>query len=704
MLILIVVFCCANSTSLRALLEQNADEEVSDIAEWLDDEMGHKREPAINPDRIMIDDFEDGDLVNRLSGSCGAWNLDANEEHTSCYPEVVKMLAPEMSERVLKLTYDVDSPERAKNGYWMKLQNLDARGYTHLEFFVKGDPEMKFTSTFMVELKKFKDNDRIEKLVGAFTVKNVTPTWQRISIPLAKFSAIDAYQGELPGWSGADEFVIILDSQQVGVREGVLYFDNIQFVKREDKLPQAHDPRPSKIRKLYKEECTGAEWAQWIAHRLRGSPREVIVKKEFPQDDQEFLRTIAKDTWGFFDNIVDKQNHLPLDTIGFSKDGVFKKGSFFGDYTNVTNIGLYLACLVAAYDLGFINKGEALARIKNTLDTIERLETHNNFLFNYYDTTTMERTSHFISQIDSGWLTMGIDVVKNAFPDELERQCRRILKNFDFSFFYDEIAEQFYHGYYTNIEAYANYHYGSFYTEPRIVSYCAIARGDVPLQHWLRLDRTLPENYDWQNQTPVKRKLKSFRGIDYYGGYYQYKGTKYVPSWGGSAFEALMPPLFLKENELAPNSIGFNNKQHAIIQAAYPAEKWDYPVWGLSPCSVPAGGYSEYGVSVLGVKGYKKGVVTPHATFLTLEYIPELAIANLRTMLGLYDIYGEYGFYDAVDPETGDVAYKYLCLDQAMILIAIDNYLNNGRIRDYVHRDPDIKAGEYLYTEENLFD
>ncbi|MBN1492949.1 MAG: DUF3131 domain-containing protein, partial [Candidatus Omnitrophica bacterium] len=572
------------------------------------------------------------------------------------------------------------------------------------EFFVKGDPELKYTTTFKVELKKFKDNDRVEKLVGAYTVKNVNGTWQRVSIPLAHFSAIDAYNGELAGWTAVDEFVIILDSRLADVLEGVLYFDNIQFVKHENKLPQASDLRLSKIRKLYKEDCSTIEWAQWIAHRLRGFPQEVIVKKEFPQEDKDFLREIARDTWGFFDNIVDKHSALPLDTIAFTKEAVFAPESAFGDYTNVTNIGLYLACIVAAYDLAFITKEDALERIQQTLNTIERLETHQGFLFNYYDTTTMERTSNFISQIDSGWLTAGIDVVKNAFPDKLKRQCERILSNFDFSFFYDDVAQQFYHGYYTNTKAYANYHYGSFYTEPRIVSYCAIARGDVPMEHWLRLDRTLPESYEWQNQEPVNRTEKTFRGIKYFGGYYEYQDMRYVPSWGGSAFEALMPPLFLKENELAPKSMGLNNKRHAQIQASYPIEKWGYPVWGLSPCSIPGGGYSEYGVNILGLKGYKRGVVTPHATFLALEYIPEQAIANLRKMLELYDIYGEYGFYDAVDPETGDVAYKYLCLDQAMTLIALDNYLNDGAIRNYVHQDPAIKAGEHLYTEENLFE
>ena len=49
---------------------------------------------------------------------------------------------------------------------------------------------------------------------------------------------------------------------------------------------------------------------------------------------------------------------------------------------------------------------------------------------------------------------------------------------------------------------------------------------------------------------------------------------------------------------------------------------------GDEPCSVPGG---TYGIRAKAVgKGYKPGVVTPHASVLTLEYVPEEAVANLR--------------------------------------------------------------------------
>ena len=705
---LIALFSFVQPLAARDVVVRGSDGKPTAVSSngWTGNEMGTVREPAINDYRILIDDFEDGTLQNRLGGDSGAWNLDPNEEYTSCYPEIVSQPAPELSEKVLKLTYDVNGPEPAENGYWMKLRDVDASNYTHLEFFVKGDAKKKFTTSFIVELKKYKNDKRIEKLAGSYRVMGVTSTWQRISIPLSKFSAIDGYRAADPDWSGwknLDEFVIIFNERFSDVKEGVLYFDNIQIVKEPDRLPHCYDFRGSHIRKTYND-YTAIEWAQWIAARLQGKPEEVLVKKEFPADDRAFLEEIARDTWGFFDNIVDKNSHLPLDTICLTQDGVFGDGGYFGDYTNVTNVGLYLMCLVAGYDFGFISKEEAIRRIKDTLGTVERLETYKNFLFNYYDTTTMERTSNFVSLVDSGWLTIGVYVVKNAFPEVLKEQCDRLLANWDFSFFYDPVQEQFFHGYYTNIAAYANYHYGTFYTEPRVISYCAIARDDVPIEHWFRLDRTLPDNYTWQTQVPKNRQKKVVHGISYYGGYYEYNGEKYVPSWGGSLFEALMPSLVLQEKELSPDSLGFNDKQHVDIHIEYALNKLGYQVWGMSPCSVPEGGYSEFGVPVLGLKGYDPGVVTPHATFLALEYEPAAAIANLRKMLELYDIYGEYGFYDAVDPDTGLVALKYLCLDQAMSFIALDNYLNNGAIRKRFAADPDMKKGEFLLTEEDLFD
>ncbi len=142
---------------------------------------------------------------------------------------------------------------------------------------------------------------------------------------------------------------------------------------------------------------------------------------------------------------------------------------------------------------------------------------------------------------------------------------------------------------------------------------------------------------------------------------------------------------------------------HAKVQAKFALEKLGYPIFGMSPSCVPEGGYSEYGARPLGMKGYKAGVVTPHATFLALEFIPRECIKNIRTMLSEYNAYGEYGFYDAIDVKTGKVALEYLCLDQAMSLIAMNNYLNKGAIRRRFHSDPIAKKAEELLKVENFF-
>src|SRR4030095_17089302 len=86
--------------------------------------------------------------------------------------------------------------------------------------------------------------------------------------------------------------------------------------------------------------------------------------------------------------------------------------------------------------------------------------------------------------------------------------------------------------------------------------------------------------------------------------------------------------------------------------------------------------------------GSPPGAVTPHASALALAVTPAEAVANLRRLAERYDIYGDFGFYDAVDPVSGQVAHAYLALDQSMILIAAANYLKNGVVQPPLAADP----------------
>ena len=47
------------------------------------------------------------------------------------------------------------------------------------------------------------------------------------------------------------------------------------------------------------------------------------------------------------------------------------------------------------------------------------------------------------------------------------------------------------------------------------------------------------------------------------------KRFNYVPSWGGSLFEALMPVLVLDEQRYAPHNLGLNDAVHAAVHQRY---------------------------------------------------------------------------------------------------------------------------------------
>jgi hypothetical protein len=654
---------------------------------------------ATSNSRALIADFDREDLRNNLNGESGVWMLDADDKNQWAKAFIDSIVRIGDHGSSLRLEYCVNSPLDAITGFWTRLGGFDASGYDHLEFWVRGDEKKGFPKTFKVQLKKYEKrpgSTHEETLEASYIVKDVTGNWQKVSIPLNVMNGI-------LDWRDLQEFVIAFEKRRVDRPEGVVYFDDIAFVKTGNPGPKITDIVRHRVKKSERP-LAGEEFARFLIARLRGFPAKVFVKKEFPKDDREFLLEIARDTWGYFDNIVDKECALPIDNIEFNGETSVSKGTRIGDYTSITNVGLYLMCVVSAGDLGFITREEAASRLKKALDSIEKLEKFGNFPYNYYDITIFQRTSNFISFVDCGWLASGVVVAKNAYPAEIGGQCQKILDQMNFSFFYDPVDGHMYHGYYTNINYYSEYHYGAFYTETRAISYLAIGKGDVPREHWFMLSRTFPETWSWQTQIPKNRKNKTCLGYKMTGGYYVHGDMKYVPSWGGSMFEALMPTLIVNEKELAPKGLGMNDAAHARIQVKYALEELAYPVFGMSPSCIPEGGYTEYGARPLGIKGYREGVATPHASFLALEFEPVECVKNLRTMLEKYNIYGEYGFYDAVNVKTGKVAKKYLCLDQAMSFIALNNYLNNGAIRKRFHADATAKAAEELLSAEDFLE
>jgi hypothetical protein len=434
----------------------------------------------------------------------------------------------------------------------------------------------------------------------------------------------------------------------------------------------------------------------YVAARLAGLPSRRPVRP-LPSDDRELVRRVAVDTWRGLESLLDREHQLPVDHVHLGTS------VRVGDYVNVTTIGLRLVAIVAAHELGLLTRDAAAERLRGVLATLGTLETHAGFFFNYYDTTSLERTSNLVSFVDSSWLTAGLIVTRQAFP-ELAADASRFIDAASYRFFYDEELGRMAHGYWVHRERPSRYHYGVLYAESRLGSLIAIGRGDVPESHWYHMARTLPPSCGWQTRVPDARREKRIGEHRFYGGWYAWQDERFVPSWGGSMFEALMPTLVLDEARLAPAGLGANDAAHATVQRRYALETLGYPVWGLSPSIAPGSDYREYGVRPLGILGYEAGAVTPHASALVLPIDLPAAAANLRRLAATYPIYGDFGFYDAVDPHTGRVAESYLALDQSMIFLAAANVLTGGAVQRYFAADPVIARVLPLLAAERFFD
>jgi hypothetical protein len=141
---------------------------------------------------------------------------------------------------------------------------------------------------------------------------------------------------------------------------------------------------------------------------------------------------------------------------------------------------------------------------------------------------------------------------------------------------------------------------------------------------------------------------------------------------------------------------------------AYAKQTLHYPVWGLSPSSTPddTGNYDAYGARGMASNEqccpYDETAVTPHASFLALTVDPQDAFTNIQTLRSLYKIYDRYGFFDAVNPTTGQVGHRYLVLDQSMIMGALDDALLGGLMQKHFTPDPVIAAAQPYLSEESF--
>jgi len=178
-----------------------------------------KVEPAKYSEETVIANFDSGEKPSNVGGNFGAWNKDPSDLTQYCKEGFDNVTRHGDTGFAMKLDYSVDSPNPAYNGFWMMLPNFDASKYDAVNFWVKGDAKAGYTTVFKIELKN------AAKQVGRYYVSNVSDQWQEISIPLSEFKG-------LIDKTALTEFVLVFEDRMASNKKGVLYIDDIRFVKK----------------------------------------------------------------------------------------------------------------------------------------------------------------------------------------------------------------------------------------------------------------------------------------------------------------------------------------------------------------------------------------------------------------------------------------------------------------------------------------
>jgi cyclic beta-1,2-glucan synthetase len=263
------------------------------------------------------------------------------------------------------------------------------------------------------------------------------------------------------------------------------------------------------------------------------------------------------------------------------------------------------------------------------------------------------------------------------------REAERQADEMDFAFLFDRRRGLFHIGFNVSAEELDPNYYDLLASEARLASYLAIARGDVPLEHWLHLGRP----------------------------YAQLGGRPVLLSWAATMFEYLLPRLYLRTP--ADTLLGRSCRDAVRRQIRF-ARRRRIP-WGISESGYHQLGsdasyqYRAFGVPELALRRDpgERLVIAPYASLLALPLAAPQVVRNLRRLVRL-GMLGPMGLYEAIDygpPARLKLSRprrvrSYMAHHQGMILVAIADQLSRHRTTaDRFQSDARMAAIEYLLHE-----
>lgn len=344
--------------------------------------------------------------------------------------------------------------------------------------------------------------------------------------------------------------------------------------------------------------------------------------------------------------------------------------------TSPTNMGFWLISAVCRFRLGQISSEDAVQELTHVLDATDGLERWRGHMYNWYDCRSKEPVVPFVSSVDSGnWcacLIVARQFCIEQGQNHLAQRIRSQLQSVQWDALYDPVRAQLHIGYDTQTQSLQG-HYDLIASEARLTSYIAACAMRDP-ECWFGSARRMSGRL---GNIPM--------------------------SWSGTAFEYLMPDLFLKSVQGSMMTLGVQRAVRLMKRRKCCG------LWGISESGYYAFDadmkyqYHAFGLSELALRSHPdRCVIAPYAGILALRHQPTSVWKNMQKIVARGG-WGRYGLYEAIDYTQGkQIVRSHMTHHQGMILCALTNYLCDDAIVRYFMQDESMAGGSLLLEEKPL--
>lgn len=363
---------------------------------------------------------------------------------------------------------------------------------------------------------------------------------------------------------------------------------------------------------------------------------------------------------------------------GLSKD---RANNFVPDSYNVASIastGYSLVAYSVALRRGYYSPSQCLSRTLTTLRFLDSANSarYHGWFYHFVDWSTGARVwNSEVSDIDTSILISGMLVAKHAFNNpEVSQHVDSIIGQIDWQWFLTDSGAQpnqlFFNLGWTPESGFLPYRW-SFLNEEAMMYIQALgAWPGMPSASW----------------PAINRPIVSYGGLQtiFAGPLFQHQMSEGFLDYVGQR-DSLGFDYYIKARNatLEDRQYCINNPLHF---AGYSAN-----FWGLSADDIP-GSYGAQGApNYFG--NVDNGTVSPMAALSSLNVTPVESISTANSIKASYaNVYGRYGFVDALNPNSSWTDTDTIGIDVGMLLTSIENYRDN-----YVHSmamaDPIFQIG-----------